>query len=140
MTEITPENTNFFMRQALAFAERAQPPSVAEAFPAKGTLRVQVSVADGAFPVANAVVAVLAGETVLYRVETDSSGIAEGITLPARDRALSGAENTAAQSGAAYTVTVEHDGFLPVTREIEIYADTESLLPVELIPTEWGNA
>ena len=59
-----------------------------EGNPGRGTLRVQVSTARGAFPVNRAVVevAVMLGgaRVLLYRKRTDSSGIADGFTLPAK--------------------------------------------------------
>ncbi len=137
--KITPEQIAFFNRQAMECAARASTPEQTEEvpdenFPSVGTLRVQVFSAQGAFPVTDAEVTVSSGQELLDRRRTDSSGIVENISLPARAAALSQDEATAAESGMKYTVTVTHPDYDPQTREVEVYAGTETLLPVDMIP------
>ena len=69
--------------------------------PERGTLRVQVSTALGAFPVNRALVEVAVmlggGRVPLYRRRTDSSGIADGFILPAKPFYESQSPSTAAE-------------------------------------------
>ncbi|MCQ2449843.1 MAG: hypothetical protein MJ132_06610 [Clostridia bacterium] len=152
MTEITPEQMEKYKRQAMAYAKKATPPPTeptASAPPPEappdvpalpqGTLRVQTFAARGAFPVRDAEVVVTENDTVLYRLKTNSSGIAEGIILPAKNTDLSQEAATAQDSGMQYTVTVHHPDYASATRMIEIYTGVESLLPIELIPKRKGG-
>ena len=107
--------------------------------PGRGTLRVQVFTAFGAFPVAGATVAVDANvdgtALPLYRKTTDQSGVAEGFVLPAKPRLDSQRESTADDSTTLYTVTVTHPGYRPLeNRPVVIYDGVETLLPVMLEP------
>ena len=107
--------------------------------PGRGTLRVQVSVGDGAFPVVQAAVEVfvlLDGERIpLYRRYTDRSGIVEGLILPAGPTAGTQQQSTAAESVTYYQVDVFHSGYLPYPRQrVEIYDGIETILPVTLRP------
>lgn len=109
------------------------------AHPGRGTLRIQVSTAGGAFPVPQASVAVSRAfggvSRTLYRGVTDISGILEGISLPALPDAYSQSAATAAQSGTDYQVSVYHPDFVPVNaRPVTIYSDIETILPVVLEP------
>lgn len=101
-----------------------------------GTLRLQVSTALGAFPVPNAVIEVLSenGGTLLFRGTTDESGIADGLSLPAKPREASQNPDTAADSAVRYTVTVSHPVFIPQTHPVFIYTAVKTILPVVLIP------
>lgn len=107
--------------------------------PGRGTLRVQVFTAFGAFPVAGATVAVDANldgtRLPIYRKTTDRSGVAEGFILPAKARQASQREDTADDSTTIYTVTVTHPGYRPLTdRRVVIYDGVETLLPMMLEP------
>lgn len=107
--------------------------------PGRGTLRVQVSVGDGAFPVAQAAVEVFAllnGERLpLYRRYTDRSGIVDGLVLPASPTADTQQQSTAAESVTYYHVGVFHSGYLPYPEQrVEIYNGIETILPVSLQP------
>ena len=107
--------------------------------PGRGTLRVQVSVGDGAFPVAQAAVEVFAlldGERIpLYRRYTDRSGIVEGLILPASPTADTQQQPTAADSVTYYHVGVFHSGYLPYPEQrVEVYNGIETILPVTLRP------
>lgn len=103
--------------------------------PAQGTLRLQISTALGAFPVADAVIEVSAdGGTLLYRGRSDNNGIADGLTLPANPAAQSQNAATAYGSGRRYAVRVQHPLFFPQTHPVYIYAAIKTILPVVLIP------
>lgn len=105
----------------------------------RGKLKVQVSAARGNFPVRAAVVdvaAVIDGKRyTVFSGSTDSSGIVEGITLPAKPLSQSQKESTAYNSGAKYLVSVYHPAFLAVNDTmINIFDSVETILPVGLIP------
>ena len=107
--------------------------------PGRGTVRVQVTTADGAFPIADAAVeisAVMGGTALpLYRRKTNASGIAGDFVLPAKPRFVSQREETADGSGTLYTVTVTKAGFRPLTdRRVVIYDGVETIFPAALQP------
>ena len=107
--------------------------------PGRGTMRVQVTTAHNAFPIADASVevsAVLSGTALpLYRRKTDASGIVENLVLPAKPGFVSQREETASQSGTLYTVTVSHPGFRPlIDRRVVIYDGVETIFPAALQP------
>ena len=107
--------------------------------PGRGTMRIQVSTADGAFPVPDAVVAVSAvidGTPLpIYRRKTNQSGIVDDLILPAKSRSVSQNEKTASQSGTLYTVTVTRPGFRPLTdKRVVIYDGVETIFPAALRP------
>lgn len=109
------------------------------AHPGRGTLRVQVTAAQGAFPVPQAAVEVFAlpeGEPLpLYRRYTDPSGIVRELSLPAGPPAASRQEATADESATYYHVGVFHSGFVPCSRQrVAIYDGVETILPVVLQP------
>ena len=110
-----------------------------QAHPARGSLRVQVSAARGAFPVPGALVEVSRDfdgvRRVLYKGVTNSSGILEGMVLPALPVDYSRQESTAADSGTAYRVSVYHPAFVPLQgTQIMVYGGIETILPVALQP------
>ena len=110
-----------------------------EGNPGRGTLRVQVSTARGAFPVNRAVVevAVMLGgaRVLLYRKRTDSSGIADGFTLPAKPCYESQNPGTAGDSMASYVVSVSHPSYEAVTDlPAGVFIGTKTILPVALTP------
>ncbi len=107
--------------------------------PGRGTMRIQVSTADAAFPVPDAVVevsAVIDGTTLpIYRRKTNQSGIVDDLILPAKPRSASQREETASQSGTLYTVTVTHPGFRLLTdKRVVIYDGVETIFPASLQP------
>ena len=109
------------------------------AHPDRGTLRVQVSTAQGAFPVPEAAVTVARSfggvSQILYRGVTDSSGILDGLSLPALPDSYSQNAATAGQSGTEYQVSVYQPDFVPVNgRSVTIFSNIETILPVVLEP------
>lgn len=110
------------------------------AHPGRGTLRIQVSTARGAFPVPKATVTVSnpleTGSRALYQGTTDISGILEDLVLPALPESLSQNPATAENSGTVYQVSVRHPGYVPVERrEVAIFSNIETILPVVLEPS-----
>ena len=110
-----------------------------EGNPGRGTLRVQVFTAYGAFPVNQAAVevaVVLNGARVLlYRKRTDSSGIADGFILPAKPFYESQSPGTAGNSMANYVVSVSHPAYETVTDlPAGVFIGTKTILPVALVP------
>ena len=103
-----------------------------------GTLRVQASAADRSFPVSNAEVVVTKNFSgtphVFYRVWTDISGVATGMTLPAPDRALTSYPSALAPY-ATYDVSVTHPKYVTVIlRSCAIFDGIETIQFCEMIP------
>lgn len=104
------------------------------------TLRVLVTTALGAYPLADAAVTVstlpdAAGErTLLYSVMTDRSGLTPRMTLSTPPRASSLSPGNG-DPYALYTVEVSRAGFTPQTAlSVAMFADVPALLPVALTP------
>ena len=124
------------------------------AHPEQGSLRVQVSAAQGIFPIPGAAVEVYrdfgAVRETFYSGVTDSSGIADRILLPALPASLGLSSDTAGISGTAYTVAVSHPDYHCLLRTENLSflpsapPDTGWLFPVpsRLAPSEslWRSA
>ena len=109
------------------------------AHPEQGSLRVQVSAAQGIFPIPGAAVEVYrdfgAVRETFYSGMTDSSGIADRILLPALPASLGLSSDTAGISGTAYTVAVSHpDYHCPDHQQVLVVPRIESVLAVTLPP------
>lgn len=113
------------------------------AYPGRGTLKVQISVARGAFPLKNVLVDVsqiLDGVRYsLYNDVTDISGIVENIILPAR--ALESTLNfDSVLPEAEYLVSIFHPDFREMLDcPVVIHDREETILPVLLIPVTGEN-
>ena len=115
--------------------------------PAKGGLKVQVSAANGAFPVPDATVEVslvLEDESVvLYNNVTDESGIVDNMPLPALPSAYSQTSLTANGSGTEYVVSVYHPAFREQKDvRVTIFDSIKTILPIDLLlfaPSEGGE-
>lgn len=107
-------------------------------YPGRGTLKVQLSVARGAYPIRNAMVDVAqiydGVRYSLYNDVTDISGIVDNMVLPARsigstlnfDELLPEAE---------YMVTILHPDFQEITDcRVVIHDRIETILPISLVP------
>lgn len=110
------------------------------AHPEQGSLRVQVSAAQGIFPIPGAAVEVYrdfgAVRETFYTGVTDNSGIVEGILLPALPAAWGRSADTAGISGTTYSVTVCHPQYGQREQEqVLVFPRVESLLSVSLTPT-----
>ena len=105
----------------------------------RGTMRVQVSTAEGTFPVPDALVVVKAavrGAVVpLYRQVTDQSGIVQDLVLPAMPFAAAQNPATAGRSATVYLVSIRHPRYVAVVdRPVDIYDTIETILPADLEP------
>lgn len=108
-----------------------------DAHPERGTLRVQVSTGRGLFPVEGARVEIYRyfgpERTVFYEGVTDSSGIVEGIRLPALPAGWSQSSETARISGTAYQASVRHPQYGTVdARQVAVFPQIETILAVSL--------
>ena len=108
--------------------------------PGYGYLRVQVSVAQQAYPVQNATVEIsktFSGQKyVFFASQTDASGIVSRVTLPAPDRDLSSAPS-ALQPYATYDIFVSHPDFTDVyIPNCIVFATIETIQQVRMVPLE----
>jgi hypothetical protein len=113
-----------------------------DANPSYGFLRVQVSVAQQAYPVQNATVEIsktfsqAKDKFVFFAAQTDASGIVPRVTLPAPDRDLSAAPS-ALQPYATYDVFVSHPNFTDVyIPNCIVFATIETIQQVRMVPKE----
>ena len=109
-----------------------------QAYPGRGTLKVQISVARGAFPLKNVLVDVSqiynGVRYSLYNDVTDISGIVDNMVLPARSIESTLNFDTV-QPEAQYLVTVFHPDFRELTDcAVVIHDKTETILPISLVP------
>lgn len=109
------------------------------AYPGRGTLKVQISVARGAFPLKNVLVDVsqiLGGVRYsLYNDVTDISGIVDNMVLPARSFESTLNFESSQIGEAEYLVTIFHPDFKEMKDcVVVIYDKTETILPVSLVP------
>ena len=103
------------------------------AHPERGTLRVQVSTGRGLFPVAVITELPLVIVDVQRGGVTDSSGIVEGICLPALPTGWSQSSETAGISGTAYQASVRHPQYSTVdARQVAVFPRIETILAVSL--------
>jgi hypothetical protein len=107
-------------------------------YPGRGTLKVQISVARGAYPVKNVMVDVAqiynGVRYSLYNDVTDISGIVENMVLPAKsiESTLNFDE---AEPEAQYMITVFHPDFEEITDcAVVIHDKIETILPLSLTP------
>ena len=71
--------------------------------------------------------------TVFYEGVTDSSGIVEGICLPALPTGWSQSSETAGISGTAYQASVRHPQYSTVdARQVAVFPRIETILAVSL--------
>ena len=105
-----------------------------------GRFGVRAFTASSAYPVSGALVFVRGrrsgGESYPVAVlETDESGRTPIITLETPPKSLSLSPGTGGVPYALYDVEVSHKDFYTiVTRDVQIYPDTTSVLPVNMLP------
>ncbi len=105
----------------------------------KGYLRVQTTTAEGALPVANALVRI-GNDEELYSLRTDVDGVTETVSLAAPDPALSLDQAHQLPAYATYSVVVEAEGYeTSIIRGVQIFANETSTLPVTMIPLSAGE-
>lgn len=123
-------------------AETPDPPERYETFVAEnassGSLRVQATAGREALPVARAEVTVRKvfadGAHLFARAETDESGVAADISLPAPARLAETPPGEAAPC-AVYELRVTHPDFRAAqTRHVTIFAGVQSVQPVHFLP------
>lgn len=107
-------------------------------YPGRGTLKVQLSVARGAYPIKNAMVDVAqiwdGVRYSLYNDVTDISGIVDNMVLPAKsiESALNADEE---EPEAEYMITIFHPDFEEITDcAVIIHDKIETILPISLVP------
>lgn len=108
-------------------------------YPGRGTLKVQLSVARGAYPIKNAMVDVAqlynGVRYSLYNDVTDISGIVDNMVLPARSIESTLNFDSGALPEAEYLITVFHPDFREVTDcRVVIHDRIETILPLSLVP------
>lgn len=108
-------------------------------YPGRGTLKVQISVARGAYPMKNVLVDVSqiynGVRYSLYNDVTDISGIVENIVLPARSIETTLNYDMSDIPEAEYLVTVFHPDFEELMDcAVVIHDKTETILPISLVP------
>ncbi len=109
--------------------------------PQKGTLKIQLSAANQAFPVTGAQVAVDVelsdNNTVnLFEGLSDINGIVDDITLPAPSSSPSQSPNTASiRPFATYTISVQKPQYAKATfKNVPIFANVKSIQQIDLVP------
>jgi hypothetical protein len=101
-----------------------------------GFLEVVTTAAFGGMPIVGARVAVLSGDTVLYELVTDESGITETVALEAPPAALTLDPDFDGIPYSVCDVRVEAEGFVTVTiHDVEILDTETSILPVNMNPS-----
>lgn len=108
-------------------------------YPGRGSLKVQTSVAQEAFPIRDVFVDVSllykGKRYTIYHDVTDASGIVNEIVLPSRLSAATQNPETASLPEPQYLVSLYHPGFKEIVDcPVEIFDRVETILPVSLTP------
>lgn len=108
-------------------------------YPGRGTLKIQISAANEAFPIKDVEVNVaMVYQGVRYSLYTDStnsSGIVDNMVLPARSMDLILAPETSDADEAHYLVSLYHPSFHAIIdKVITIYDRIETILPITMAP------
>lgn len=108
-------------------------------FPGRGSLKVQASIANEAFPLKDVyvdVALVYKGKRyTIYHDVTDSSGIVNQIVLPSRLGSESLSPESAGEGDVQYLVSAFHPGFEPIVDcPVLIQDRVETILPLSLNP------
>ena len=105
----------------------------------RGSLIVQVSLADRAVPVPGVKVTVRpAGkETIISVMETDNSGKTQELELPAPPKSLSQTPGSKVPPYSLYDVTIEFPGYnTTLDRNVPVFDGIRSIQPASLTPVE----
>ena len=101
-----------------------------------GFLEVVTTTAEEGLPVVGARVSVLSGDSVLYQLVTDESGLTDTVPLEAPARELTLDVNFEGVPYSVCDVKVEADNFMSVfIRGVEILDGETSILPVFMVPS-----
>ena len=112
--------------------------------PGRGSLKVQISVADEALPIKDVfvdVALIYKGKRYsIYHDTTDSSGIVNEIVLPSKLGGVSLDPETAGENDAQYLVSAYHPGFCEISdMPVTIFDRIETILPITLSPETEGR-
>jgi hypothetical protein len=100
-----------------------------------GFLEVVTTTALGGMPVVGARVTVFSGDTVLYELVTDESGLTDTVALEAPARELSEDVNYYGIPYSVCDVKAEAEGFITVKiHDVEILDTETSILPIHMTP------
>ena len=108
-------------------------------YTSEGYFKARAFTATEAFPVVGAVVRIYEGDEIVsgadFSLRTGVGGVTDQIPLPAPDIAYSQLPNSPEQAYATYNVEVSADGFYEKRiNNVTIFANTLSVLPLEMIP------
>jgi hypothetical protein len=108
-------------------------------YTSEGFFKARAFTAAEALPVVGAVVRIYEGEEKIsgadFSLKTGVGGVTEQISLPAPDIAYSQLPNSPEEAYAVYNVEVSADGFYEKRiNNVAIFANTLSVLPLEMIP------
>lgn len=110
-----------------------------------GYLKVNVSTARGAIPLADAAVRIRGGEKdtsgILYSVRTDRDGQTERIALPTPPRFASESPGGTLPY-AIYSIDVSKDGYIPLSfHQVPVFPSVTSIQPAVMVPkSEYAEA
>ena len=105
-----------------------------------GFLEVVTTTAYDGLPIAGAQVTILSGETVLYELVTDESGLTETVALEAPPVELTLDVNFEGIPYSVCDVLVQAEGFVTVRiHDVEILDTETSILPVHMTPVMEGE-
>lgn len=104
-----------------------------------GLIQVEVTAAGQAIPIPNATVIITQkndkGNSLLYMLITDDSGLAEAVPLPAPDKKYSESPDEVRKPFAEYQVGVYAPGFYTVPEiTVPVFSTIKSIQPVQMIP------
>lgn len=110
-----------------------------EALNGTGLIQVEVTAAGQAVPIPNATVIITQkndkGNSLLYMLITDDSGLAEAVPLPAPDNKYSESPDDVRKPFAEYQVGVYAPGFYTVPEiTVPVFSTIKSIQPVQMIP------
>jgi hypothetical protein len=108
-------------------------------YPGRGRLKVQISIARGAYPLKNVMVDVAqiynGVRYSLYNDVTDISGVVDNMVLPARSIETTLNAEDAAADEAEYVITIFHPDFEEIRDcAVVIHDRIETILPISLVP------
>lgn len=112
-----------------------------EIYPDKGTLVVETTSAREALPVGGALVTITRGTELYGLLRTDESGRTARLELGAPPKENSESFEAEGEVYAAYDAEIYADGYYAVKKVgIPVFADTEVMLPVNMIPLPEASA
>lgn len=112
-------------------------------YPGRGSLKIQTSVANEAFPIKDVLVDVdliyRGRRYTIYTDVTDESGIINNIVLPASPGSTSQSPQTVVND-PSYLISLYHPSFGTITNcAVTIHDRIETILPIALTPLSSGS-